>query len=52
MAFLNKFFRDELGGGIVEYTLILTLVAIAAVAALTTIGTKVSNNFTNVGNKL
>ena len=52
MTLLNRFFRDELGGGVVEYTLILTLVAIAAIAALTTIGTKVTNSFTNVGNKL
>ena len=49
---LNRFFKDEMGGGIVEYGLILALVAIAAVVALTTIGTKVTNDFNNVGNKL
>ena len=49
---LNRLFKDELGGGIVEYSLILVLVAIAAVVALTTVGTKVTNDFNNVGNKL
>jgi pilus assembly protein Flp/PilA len=51
-AFLKRLYNDEMGGGIVEYALILALVAIAAVAALTTIGTKVTGDFNNVGNKL
>jgi Flp pilus assembly pilin Flp len=40
------------GGGLAEYTLIIQLISEAAVIAITTIGTKVSADFTNIGNKL
>lgn len=49
---LSSFCLDECGGGIVEYSLILALVAIAAVVALTSIGTKISTSFTNVAGKI
>jgi len=53
MKILFKRLRnEEMGGGLVEYTLIITLVAIAAVVALTTVGTKITNDFNNVGNHL
>lgn len=38
MKFLNFLCFDEKGGGIVEYTLIIILIALAAVAAMTTAG--------------
>ena len=44
--------KDENGGGMIEYVLIVALIALAAVAALTTVGTKISTNFTSVSNKL
>lgn len=49
---ISNFCNDECGGGIVEYSLILALVAIAAVVALTSIGTKITTSFTNVASKI
>jgi Flp pilus assembly pilin Flp len=44
---LHVFLADESGQGIVEYALIIAFVAIAAFAAITTIGTKNSNSLNN-----
>lgn len=52
MKLLSLFFKTEQGGGLVEYTLIIVLIALAAIAAITTVGTKVSADFTSVSNKL
>jgi pilus assembly protein Flp/PilA len=52
MKMLSLFCKTEQGGGLVEYTLIIVLIALAAIAAITTVGTKVSTNFTSVSNKL
>ncbi len=43
--------RDENGQGMVEYGLILGLIALAAVAAVTLLGPKISALFTNAGTK-
>ena len=47
-----KFIKDEAGQGMVEYGLILALVAIAAIAALTLLGGNVKNMFNTVNNTL
>jgi len=52
MQFLSLFTKNEQGGGLIEYALIVVLIALAAIAAMTTVGTKVSADFTSVGNKL
>lgn len=52
MKLLCLFFSTEQGGGLVEYTLIIALIALAAAAAITTVGTKISGDFTSVSNKL
>jgi len=52
MNILSLFFKDEQGGGLIEYTLIIVLIALAAITAMTTVGTKVSADFTSIGNKL
>ena len=52
MKFLNLFCFDEKGGGLVEYTLIIVLIAIAATTAITTVGTKTSSDMTNIAGKL
>jgi len=52
MNFLSLFLKDEQGGGLIEYTLIIVLVALAAIAAITTVGTKISVDFTSLGNSL
>ena len=52
---LHRFFtmfQDEEGQGLVEYALIILLVAIAAVAILTTLGGDVSDVFTNISDTL
>ncbi len=44
--------RDEEGQGMVEYGLIIALVAIVVIAALLILGPKVGTIFNNVGNSL
>jgi pilus assembly protein Flp/PilA len=43
---------DEDGQGLVEYALILALIAIIAIAALTLLGTSVSNVLSTVANSI
>jgi pilus assembly protein Flp/PilA len=45
-------FRDEEGQGLVEYALIILLVAIAVIGLLTTLGTNIGNVFSNISNTL
>lgn len=45
-------FNEESGQGMVEYGLILALVAIIAIVALKTVGEKVNGTFTKVGESL
>ena len=45
-------FRNEKGQGLVEYALILVLIAVVVIAAVTTLGTKTSSVFSNVGSQL
>ncbi len=42
---LMKFFRDESGVTAIEYSLIAALISVAAIGALTTLGTSLSNVF-------
>ena len=52
---LHRFFtmfQDEEGQGLVEYALIILLVAIAVVVVLKSIGGNVNNIFTNIANTL
>lgn len=46
------FCKNEQGGGLIEYTLIIALIALAAIAAMTTVGTKVAADFTSISGKL
>jgi len=46
MSNIKKMIKDESGQGMVEYGLILGLVAVAAVAALLLLGPKISALFT------
>ena len=47
-----KLFRDEAGATAIEYGLIAALIAVAAIAAMTTVGTKLSSTFQSVANSL
>jgi len=44
--------RDETGQGLVEYALILALVAFAAVVAMQTLASDINNAFTGIGSIL
>lgn len=49
---IKGFWNDESGQGLVEYALILFLIAIVVIVALTTLGKKTNNVLTNVGKAL
>jgi pilus assembly protein Flp/PilA len=49
---ISSFLRDEAGQGLVEYSLIIALVAIVVIAALQLIGSKGNNSLTNAANQL
>ena len=48
----SRFIRDDFGATAIEYGLIAGLIAVVVVTAITTIGTKLTNTFTNIANKL
>ena len=50
--FVSRFLKDESGATAIEYGLIVALIAVVIIAAVTTIGTKLNNNFSTVGNAL
>lgn len=47
-----KIFRDEKGATAIEYGLIATLIAIAAIAAMGSVGDKLTSTFNNVSTNL
>ena len=49
---LNRLHNDEAGQGLVEYALILALVAFAAVVAMQTLAKDINNAFISIGNTL
>jgi pilus assembly protein Flp/PilA len=51
-ATLVKLLKNEDGATAIEYGLIAALVAVAAVAAMTTVGTNLSATFNSVATKL
>jgi pilus assembly protein Flp/PilA len=44
--------RNKKGQGLVEYALILVLIAVVVITAITTLGTKTSSVFSKVGSGL
>jgi pilus assembly protein Flp/PilA len=44
--------KDEKGATAIEYGLIAALIAVAAIGAMTSIGTKLGTTFNNVANSL
>jgi pilus assembly protein Flp/PilA len=52
MAWLSRFDRENEGQGLVEYALIIVLVAIAAIVALTALGGAVSAVFDSITGSL
>jgi pilus assembly protein Flp/PilA len=49
---LKDLLRSNSGATAIEYGLIAALVAVAAVAAMTTVGTNLSATFNNIATKL
>ena len=52
MKHILNFIRNESGATAIEYALIASLIAVAIITAVSTVGGKVSNVFTEVGNSL
>jgi pilus assembly protein Flp/PilA len=52
MRKLITLLKDESGATAIEYGLIAALISIAAIAAMTTVGTKLSTTFSLVGSNL
>jgi pilus assembly protein Flp/PilA len=51
-SFFSRLLREEDGATAIEYGLIAALVAVAAIAALTTLGQSLDAIFTSVSNQL
>lgn len=52
MRTIAKILFDRKGATAIEYGLIAALIAVAAIGAMSTLGGKLSNSFTNVSNNL
>jgi len=48
MERIKNFFKDESGATAVEYGLMVALIAVVIIAAVTTLGTNLSDKFTEV----
>ena len=49
---LRTLSRDERGGEVIEYALVLGLIIVAAIAIIGVVGTKVAGRWTSVDNSL
>jgi len=52
VTWLKGFHNDESGQGLVEYLLIIALVALAATAGMTQVASYIKSSFIRVGQKL
>jgi len=52
ISFLMDFVRNEEGQDLIEYALLVALIALVCVAALTTAGSQVNVIFENIKNRL
>jgi len=52
MEALRNFMQDESGASAVEYGLLVALIAVVIIAAVSSLGTTISNTFTSVSNKI
>jgi len=49
---LQQFMRDEDGQGLLEYALIIAVIAIAVILAMVFLRGQIENIFSNIGNNL
>jgi pilus assembly protein Flp/PilA len=52
LSIFRKLMKNEDGATAIEYTLIASLIAVAAIIAMKTVGSKVSNVLSNVANAM
>ena len=52
MQFIRKMLKNEKGATAIEYGLIAALIAVAAIGAMTSRGTKLGSTFNNVSGNL
>ena len=52
MKTIRKFFKDSKGATAIEYGLIAALIAVAAIATMTTLSSNLNKTFNNVSNGL
>ena len=52
LSIFRKLMKNDRGATAIEYTLIASLIAVAAITAMTTVGTKVTGVLTNVSNAM
>jgi len=52
MTFFKNLVRDEQGATAIEYGLIAALIAVAAITAMSALGTTLTGTFTNVSEKM
>ncbi len=52
MKIIKKIFKHENGATAIEYGLIAALISVAAIAAMTTLGTNLTATFTKVNNAI
>jgi pilus assembly protein Flp/PilA len=49
---MKNLLNDESGQDLIEYALIAALIALAAIGAMQTLGSKIGNEFNSVGSSL
>jgi pilus assembly protein Flp/PilA len=52
MKMIKKLFKNEEGATAIEYGLIAALIAVAAISAMSALGTNLENTFNEVNNEL
>jgi pilus assembly protein Flp/PilA len=52
MEKIGNFFKDECGAAMVEYGLLVALIAVVCILAVTTLGTSLSTKFQDVGSSV
>ncbi len=52
LAASTKFVRDEEGASLVEYGLLLSLIAVVCIVAITTLGSSISDMFTKLAGNI
>ncbi|HXW20336.1 MAG TPA: Flp family type IVb pilin [Roseiarcus sp.] len=52
LAGFKQFVKEETGATAIEYGLIASLIAVVIIAAVATVGTSLTNTFTEVGGNL